>query len=137
MAQLDWAVQLAKDLIKQFGAPVTLRNLVRAPAPDPTKPHRPGETLPVDVEVDSVFLDYEQKYIGGNTSLGGEVGGAVIQMGDQRVYMPSTATDGVTPVTPVIDAVLLRGAEKPWKIISVRPLNPNGQQIMYDVQVRQ
>jgi len=127
VGELDWAVQLAKDLIKQFGQPVTLRNMVRAPAPDPTKPHRPGEASAVDSTVDAVFLDYEQKYIDGT----------VIQMGDQRVYMPSTATDGATPVTPVVDAVILRGAEKPWKIISARPLNPNGQQVMYDVQVRQ
>lgn len=136
MGQLDWAVQLAKDLIKQFGAPVTLRNVVRTPAPDPLKPHRPGEAVAVDTTVDAVFLDYEQKYIGGYTSLGSEAGGTVIQMGDQRVYMPSTGTDGVTPVKPVVDALILRGSEK-WKIITVRPLNPNGQQIMYDVQVRQ
>ena len=126
MGELDWAVQLAKDLIKQFGAPVTLRNMVRAPAPDPAKPHRPGETTQVDTTVDAVFLDYEQKYIDGT----------VIQMGDQRVYMPSTATDGVTAAEPVVDALILRGTEK-WKIITARPLNPNGQQIMYDVQVRQ
>lgn len=126
MGELDWAVQLAKDLIKQFGAPVTLRNMVRASAPDPAKPHRPGVTTQVDKTVDAVFLDYEQKYIDGT----------VIQMGDQRVYMPSTATDGVTAVKPVVDALILRGTEK-WKIITARPLNPNGQQIMYDVQVRQ
>ncbi|WVW77401.1 head closure [Stenotrophomonas phage vB_SmaS_Bhz59] len=127
MGELDWAVKLAKDLIKKYGQPVTLRNMVRGALPDPDKPHRPGPATTVDATVDAVFLDYEQKYIDGT----------IIQMGDQRVYMPSTATDRVTPVTPVVDAVILRGTEKPWKIISAKPLNPNGQQIMYDVQVRQ
>lgn len=126
MGQFDWAVSLAKRLIKQDGQVVTLRNLSRAAAPDPTKPHRPGVATPLDRSVDAVFLDYEQKYIDGT----------VIQMGDQRVYMPSTATDGVTPVTPNPDGVIIRGSET-WKVIKVRPLNPNGQQIFWDVQVRQ
>ncbi|QYW02119.1 hypothetical protein CPT_Sonora_016 [Stenotrophomonas phage Sonora] len=127
MGQLDWAVELAKKLIKKFGQPVTLRTIVRAGPPDPLKPHRPGPSAPVDVAVDAVFLDYEQKYIDGT----------VIQMGDQRVYMPSTATDGITPVEPVVDAAIIRPGDRTWKIISVRPLNPNSQQVMYDLQVRQ
>lgn len=126
MAELDWAVQLAKDLIKQFGHAVVLRNMIRGPIPDPTRPHRPGPATFVDTSVDAVFLDYEQK----------DIDGTVIQMGDQRVYMPSTGVDGVTSITPTVDALVVRGAEAPWKIITVRPLNPNGQQIMYDVQVR-
>lgn len=127
MGELDWAVKLAKDLIDKYGQQVALRNIARSAAPDPTKPHRPGPATAVDSTADAVFLDYEQKYIDGT----------VIQYGDQRVYMPSTAADKVTPITPVIDALIIRGSEKPWKIIRVAPLNPNGQQIVYDIQVRQ
>lgn len=127
MGELDWAVELAKELIQKYGQVITLRTLSRPAAPDPTKPHRPGPPGVTDHSVDAVFLDYEQRYIDGT----------VIQMGDQRIYMPSTATDGVTTVTPTVDGLVLRGAEKPWKIITARPLNPNGQQIMYDLQVRQ
>lgn len=127
MGELDWAVALAKELIKKYGQVATLRALGRPAIPDPAKPHRPGPPTVADNSVDCVFLDYEQKYIDGT----------VIRMGDQRVYMPSTATDGVTPVTPDVDGLVLRGTAKPWKIVSVKPLNPNGQQIMYDLQVRQ
>lgn len=127
MGELDWAVKLAKDLLDKYGHEVTLRTLTRTAAPDPTKPHRPGIPTAADLTVDAVFLDYEHKYIDGT----------VIQQGDQQVYMPSTASDRVTPIEPKEDAIILRGSEKPWKIVKVRPLNPNGQQIYYLAQVRQ
>lgn len=127
MADYAWAVELAQQLLEEYGAPVTLRTMIRGAAPDPLKPHRPSSATASDVEVNAVFLDYEQKYIDGT----------VIQTGDQRVFMPSLATDGVTPVNPTLDAVLVRGSEKPWKIILPKPLAPAGDLILFELQVRQ
>lgn len=122
MARFDNAIALAKRLIKKNGQVVTLRGFSGTPAPDPDKPWKPGPNVPQDQPIEAVFLDYEQKYIDGE----------LVRMGDQRVFMPA---DGLT-VAPEVEGVILRGAET-WKIVNVKPLAPNGQQIMYEIQVRQ
>ena len=122
MARFDSAIALAKKLIKKNGQLVTLRGFTVSPGMSPDQPWRPGEPVPVDQPIEAVFLDYEQKYIDGET----------IRMGDQRVFMPA---EGLTS-PPEQNGQVLRGAEV-WKIITIKPLNPNGQAIMYELQVRQ
>lgn len=121
MARFDSAIALAKRLIKKNGQAVTLRTFAPGEA-DPAKPWKPGENAPIDQLVDAVFLDYEQKYIDGE----------LIRSGDQRALLPA---EGLTS-PPTVDGLILRGAEV-WKIVTVGPLNPNGQAIMYEAQVRQ
>lgn len=122
MARFDSAIALAKKLIKKNGQAVTLRGFTTNAAPDPAKPWKPGGNVPADQPIEAVFLDYEQRYINGQT----------IRMGDQRVFMPA---EGLT-APPEVDGQVLRSAEV-WKIVAVKPLNPNGQAIMYELQVRQ
>lgn len=122
MARFDSAIALAKKLIKKNGQAVTLRGFTAGAAPDPTKPWKPGGNVAADQPIEAVFLDYEQRYIDGQT----------IRMGDQRVFMPA---DGLT-APPEVEGLVLRGSEV-WKVIAVKPLNPNGQAIMYELQVRQ
>ena len=122
MARFDSAIALAKKLIKKNGQAVTLRGFTVGAAPDPAKPWKPGGNVAADQPIEAVFLDYEQRYIDGQT----------IRMGDQRVFMPAS---GLTSA-PEVEGLVLRGSEQ-WKIITTKPLNPNGQQIMYELQVRQ
>lgn len=122
MARFDSAIALAKKLIKKNGQAVTLRGFTAGVAPDPAKPWKPGGNVAADQTIEAVFLDYEQRYIDGQT----------IRMGDQRVFMPA---EGLT-APPEVEGLVLRGLEV-WKVIAVKPLNPNGQAIMYELQVRQ
>ena len=124
MARFDSSIALAKRLITKNGQAVTLRGFSAAATPDPAKPWEPGANTPVDVTVDAVFLEYELKYIDG----------AVIQTGDQQVFIASTDTSG-TLINPSIADEILRGSEK-WKVVNIKPLNPNGQSIMFEAQVR-
>lgn len=125
MGEYDSAIALAKRLLKKKGQPVTLRSLTAAPAPDPSKPWYPGANAPTDWTVDAVFLGYEQKYIDGEQ----------VQMGDQQVYMPAFDTSGAA-ILPEEEGLVIRGAET-WKIVALKPLNPAGDPVMYELQVRQ
>ncbi|XAI94570.1 head-to-tail stopper [Pseudomonas phage vB_Pa-PAC4] len=122
MARFDSAIALAKKLIKKNGQAVTLRGFTTNAAPDPAKPWKPGGNVAADQTIEAVFLDYEQRYIDGQT----------IRMGDQRVFMPAESLTA----PPEVEGLVLRGLEV-WKVIAVKPLNPNGQAIMYELQVRQ
>ncbi len=122
MARFDSAIALAKKLIAKNGQMVTLRGYVEGDAADPDKPWRPGAAVPSNQPIEAVFLDYEQKYIDGET----------VRTGDQRVFIPAEGLS--TPPDP--RGTILRGSEV-WKIIGLKPLNPNGQAIMYEAQVRQ
>lgn len=122
MARFDSAIALAQKLIKKNGQTVTLRGFTAGAAPDPAKPWKPGANTPVDQPAVAVFLNYEQKYVDGDT----------VRVGDQLVFMPAS---GLTS-SPEVEGLVLRGSEQ-WKIITIKPLSPNGQQIMYELQVRQ
>jgi len=127
MARFDSAIALAKRLIAKNGETATLRSFTAAATPDPAKPWEPGANSAVDQTVYGVFLDYEQKYIDGT----------VVMSGDQKMFMPSTTSAGgaLTP-EPDVDGLILRGTDE-WKIIDAKPLNPNGQTIMFELQVRE
>lgn len=122
MARFDSAIALAKRLITKNGQAVTLRSFSAGAAPDPAKPWKPGTNTPVDQPAVAVFLGYEQRYVDGDT----------VRTGDQRVFVSAS---GLTSA-PEVEGLVLRGSEQ-WKIVTIKPLNPNGQQIMYELQVRQ
>lgn len=121
MANYDSIIRMAQRLITKKGQTVTLRSYVVTP-PDPATPWEAGSTADVDQTPSAVFLDYAQDYIDGT----------VIKRGDQRVFI--AAADLTTP--PTANGIILRGAET-WKIQAIGPLNPAGDPIMYDIQVRQ
>lgn len=122
MARFDNAIALAKKLIAKNGQLVTLRGYADAEPADPDKPWRPGPSTPSEQTIEAVFLDYEQKFIDGE----------LVRTGDQRVFIPA---EGLT-APPDARGTVLRGGEV-WKIVGLKPLNPNGQAIMYEAQVRQ
>lgn len=125
MGEYDSSVALAKRLIKKKGQPVTLKTFANTPPADPDPPWKSGDNVPTLQTVNAVFLDYEQKYIDGE----------FIRSGDQRVFAPSTDTAEV-PISPTLNGLILRGSQI-WKIVGIKPLNPNGQSILFEIQVRQ
>lgn len=121
MATFDRQQESAKKLIAKFGQKVKLVTFTTA-IPDLNKPWEPATPTRIEQDVDAVFLKYEQ----------GNIDGQLIQAGDQKVLIP--AVDAVTD-DPNVQGQIVRGSEI-WKIISVGPLNPNGEKIMFTVQVR-
>ena len=122
MARFDRAIALAKRLISKNGEIVTLRTYAQGDS-ESDSPWKRAENIPDDQPIEAVFLDYERTYIDGQA----------IKQGDQMVLMPS---EGLTEA-PVEDSIVIRGEDQNWKVVSVKPLNPNGQVIMYELQVRQ
>lgn len=125
MGTYDSSIKLAQRLIKSKGQVVTLRTFANAAGNDPDQPWKSGENVPTNVSVDAVFLNYAQKYIDGE----------FIKSGDQQVLLPPTATNG-SAITPTLNGLIIRGTET-WKIVAIKPLNPNGEMVMYELQVRQ
>jgi len=121
----DEEIESAVSQIQEKGQPATLRSFAKGVAADPSKPWEPGANVQTDETVNAVFLSYSQKYMDGS----------VIQAGDQQVLMPSTNTSGAA-ILPQIDGLVIRGGET-WKIVGIKPLNPNGQSILFDLQIRQ
>lgn len=124
MARFDKLIATAERLIAKNGELVTLRNYTAAAPPDPSMPWKPGGNSPNDQpDVAAVFLDYNQKW----------VDGTVIQQGDRRVLMPGADVSEPSRLSGQI----IRGSGETWNIENVKPLDPNGQIIIYDIQVRQ
>jgi hypothetical protein len=121
MAQYDKAIALALKLITKYGTSIKVRRITDAVA-DPTKPWRVTGQTAVDATGVGVFLDYEQKAVDGETIL----------RGDQKVLI---AASGLT-VAPAPKDRIVRGTEV-WDVVSVQPLKPGDQIVMYEVQVRQ
>lgn len=113
------AVNTARRLIRKFGSKISIVVTNSAPAAQGWKP---GTPAPVTIEVDGVFVNYEQKFIDGT----------VIQQGDQKVIISASAEK----IAPNVAGHIMRGSEK-WNIKNIKPLNPGGTVIIYVAQVRQ
>lgn len=114
-------IDLTRNLIERFGRPVSIVSLSSSPV-DLSTPWR--QTVPVETVQtgDAVFLDYDARHIDGT----------LVQRGDKRVYM---STKGLS-ARPTIKDELRVDAER-WTIVNVNTLSPNGEDIMYILQVRQ
>lgn len=73
--------------------------------------------------------DFRAAFFGYNQHL---IDGDVIRAGDQKVLI---AAKGL-PLVPNLNGRLERGTEK-WSIVNIKPLNVNGEPIIYTLQVRQ
>ncbi len=133
MARFDSAIALAKRLIDKNGQDADLRTFVAGPPPDPTKPWEPGANVPSDQTVRAVFLPLGKP----GTRLVEEIyeDGTLVRIGDLSVLIASTDKDG-NPVNMDVGGIIYRSAD-PWKIQASSPLSPNGQLIMFSLQVSQ
>ncbi len=109
--------QTASELLKEFGAPVTLVRVTRG-AYDPAT----GTVATSEVEhvASGVKLDYEQRMVDGSSIL----------RGDQRVYLGPF----IAAAPQAGDRMTVGGKE--FTVVASRPLAPAGVVVLHDVQVR-
>lgn len=122
MARFDSLISTAARLTARNGQSVTLRTFTNPGPTDPDKPWEPAAPVAADQTVNAVFYKYHQKYIDGDR----------IRQGDQQVLI--AAKDVTTP--PAQDSLIIRGSEV-WKVVNGQPTAPNGQLIIFELQVRQ
>lgn len=122
MAQYDGAVSLALRLITRFGETSTiLRRSDTVPDEDEPWNRTATET---EYEVSAVWLD----------ALTALRPGTVVPQGAQVVYVPAS---GLTVVPDAAIDQIMRADGSRWRIEEVKPLNPAGQPVMYELVVRQ
>lgn len=109
------AVATAIELIADFGQTGAIRRTVNS-----GDPWNPTQT-DTDYTVTLVVIDYENK----------DVDGTLIRQTDRHVLV---SPDGLTVEPTTADSVVVDGAT--LAIINVKPLNPAGTLVMYDLQCR-
>lgn len=129
MAQYDKSIALATRLITKFGGPAVLRRFTDASLADPDKPWRRSKPSSSDIAVQAVFLnvgDTGERYTPGTE----------VQTGDKLVLISG---GGLAEPPRLKDRVYRDGAgsdDEGWSILDVQTLDPNGQQVLHQLQVR-
>lgn len=129
MGQYDGEIQDAIDLIKEFGEVATLKVLTTTTGANPWDTGTPNEQT---VDAPMVFLNFKTASTSTN---GGESywNGMLVHQGDKKVLLAA----GATALAPNLDALITRKDGTVWKVVNLTRLDPNGQQILYTMQVRQ
>jgi hypothetical protein len=133
MAQYDKSIALATRLVAKFGGPAILRRFSDAAVPDPDQPWRraTGSPASTDEEINAVFLNF------GDMGRSGERYSSEwnIQVGAKLVLI----SGGNLSAPPELRDRLYRDGAGPddegWSITKVQTLDPNGQNILYELQV--
>ena len=128
MARFDKSIALANRLITKNGSSVILRRFDDAVAPDPTTPWRVGAATTTDYVATIVFLP-----LGSENNVDGTenyVFGENTHKSQTRAYMaPNVA------VRPRLTDRIIDGSQA-WEIDDIRVLEPNGQEVLYELIVR-
>lgn len=126
MAAFDGDIQTAKELITEFGEVSTIRRVTPG-IPDPAAPHKPVPPTVANVHVTAVWLNY-------NYQSSGElyVGGSLIKTGDKKVLVAALDISDITASDQ-----LVRADGSVYKVINAKLLDPNGQKILWTLQVEQ
>ena len=124
MARFDSAQALAQRLIAKNGEDVTV-TVFTTNIPDANKPHLAGNSTPQSVSAKAVFLNYNTQ-----DSAKTYADGSDIHRDDKKVLI--AAKD----VTINLQGTITRQNGMKYRIIKVKLLDPNGQKILYEVQVR-
>lgn len=125
MGQFDGEIQTAVELIKENGELATLTVITTTDGANPWDAGVPTEQTD---ESPMVFLNFK----GSNS---GETywNGMLVQQGDKKVLLAAAAT----ALAPNLNALITRADGTKWKVVNLTRLDPNGQQILYTMQVRQ
>jgi hypothetical protein len=130
MGVYDSQIETARRLIAAKGGPCTL--VVTTSAVDPAKP---WDTRPVDTEQSTpctgVFLRFKTGEYGTTFA-----NGDVIQQADRKVLV--AAKD--LAFSPKLKGYLVRNlpsGDENWAVVGIDTLDPNGEKILYTLQVRQ
>lgn len=115
-------INVAQKLIDKFGQTLIICRVTDAARVDPADPGILGTPTITDFTVTGVFVGFELQQINGTT----------IQRGDQLVLV---AAKNLT-IEPTSKDTIVRDGEK-WEIVSVEKVDPNGEKILFKLQVRQ
>lgn len=125
MGQFDDEIRTAVELIAENGEDATLTVMTTTDGDNPWDPGVPGEQ---DETARMVFLNFKGKD-NGETYWNG----MLVHAGDKKVLLAA----GATALAPNINALITRADGTKWKTVNMTRLDPNGQQILYTMQVRQ
>src|SRR5690606_37452542 len=130
MARFDRAIQTALKLIKKNGEDTQLIVYTQQ-VDDPAKPWNGGEPTEQMLTARMVFLNFTEQ---GTSMNAGEryFEGSLIQQGDKKVLL---AAAGLV-FDPQLNGELVRKDGTIWKIVQMKLLDPNGQKILWTLQVR-
>ena len=123
MGHYDSAIDLADRLITGAGEVSSLIRSQGDVAFDPSMPWKPGPATIETYSVETVYL---------NTSILRR--DALVKQGESFVIMAAKGMT-VTP-DPTTDHLLRADGITRYAILSVEPLAPNGQTIIYEIKVR-
>lgn len=123
MGRFDSSQRLAQRLIDLNGEVATL-TVFATTTPDPAKPWLPGESTPTQVPARLLFLNY-----GPSTMYAPD---SDIHRGDKKVLV---AAQGLA-ADPNLQGTVTRVDGSVYRIVSIKQLDPSGQKIMYELQVR-
>lgn len=128
MATYDRQVALALRLIREKGGPAVY---VEMQPQEGDNPWDPADSVPVEHTVDAVFLNYNLKESGET-----HVDGSLVLQGDKKVLVAGAALASRVKINGELHRTVDGETEK-WKIVNNKLLDPNGQRILYTLQVRQ
>ncbi len=132
MARFDSAIRTAQRLIAKNGQETILRRFSDAPAPDADKPWRTGTPSSADETITAVFLNF------GDLGRAGEryMPDSDIQTGDKLVMIAGASLSAAPELR---DRIYRDGGgedDEGFGIVKVQTLDPNGQQVLHQLQVR-
>lgn len=129
MGQFDDEILTAVELIAENGENATLTVMTTTDGGDPWDPGVPSEQA---ATARMVFLNFRSP---SNATGTGETywNGMLVHAGDKKVLLAA----GATALAPNINALITRADGTKWKVVNMTRLDPNGQQILYTMQVRQ
>lgn len=126
MAVFTQQIEMVNRLLTKYGRTVSIYTYADT-TPDSAKPWRTGASTSSTQTGVAAFFDYTDSDREGVRHSGGEL----ILIGDKQVYL---SAKGITKPTPKGE---LRIGSEIWKIVRVATLSPNGENVLYTLQVRQ
>lgn len=123
MGVFDRQAETARRLIDKYGETSTIRRVTPGV---PTVPGKPVPPTVVNVSVRAAWLNY-------NLQTSGEpyVGGSLIKTGDKKVLVAALDIVDITA-----SDLIVRADGTVYKIENPKLLDPNGQKILWALQVR-
>jgi len=134
VARFDSASRLALRLIKKNGRPVVLSRTGDAPVPNPDKPWRPGRAMPTYETAYAVFFDFGDVSESYSRDLEVIVGDKLAYIAGADLVKPPELRDRVV-YDDDADGQPDDDAES-WGIEAIKTLEPNGRQLLYQLQLR-
>lgn len=125
MGVFDEDIESARELIAESGEDCSIKT-VRPGVADPTRSWEAVPSVETNVQVKAVFLNYKLAQSGEAYT-----NGSLIKTGDKKVLIAAASIFEILQSDHVV-----RANGDVYKIQNVKTLDPNGQHILHELQVR-